>query len=135
MSSQNRMAAKLLGAILLVGLALFCGYGFLASYELGFPNVWHAIYGGTGVAAVIGAVWLIFPALKSMITGTADPQWAGYWRPLRLAAFFSLFSVVALMTGNFANLAFLLFLLFLLPVPSKRRTQPCSPSSTGSFQP
>jgi hypothetical protein len=124
MSSQIRVAAKLLGAILLVSVALFCGYGFLASYELGFPNVWHAIYAAAGVAAVIGAVWLIFPPLKSMITGTADAQWAAYWRPLRLAAFFSLFSVYALMTGYFAYLAFLLFLLFLLPVPAKPRTQP-----------
>jgi hypothetical protein len=65
MSSQIRVAVKLLGAILLVGLALVCGFGFLASYELGSLNVWHAIYGGIGVAGVMGAVWLVFPAITN----------------------------------------------------------------------
>jgi hypothetical protein len=61
MSNQVRVAAKLLGAILLVSLALFCGYGFLASFEPGFgkfPNVFHAVYGAVGAAALMGAVWL-----------------------------------------------------------------------------
>jgi hypothetical protein len=113
MSSQIRVAAKLLGAILLVSLALFCQYGFLASYELGFPNVWHAIYGVTGVAAVITAVWLGFPALKSIFMGTADR---------RLAALFSLFSLLAFPTGNYWLLFHLAFLFFLIPEPAKKRT-------------
>jgi hypothetical protein len=63
MRSKFRLAACLLGVILLVGLAILCGYGFLASYEFGFPNLFHTIYGGILVAAVIGAVWLVFPAI------------------------------------------------------------------------
>jgi hypothetical protein len=53
------VAARILTAILLVGVALFCGFGFLASYELGFPNIFHLLYGLAGVAALLGAVWLV----------------------------------------------------------------------------
>jgi hypothetical protein len=127
MSSQGRVAARLLGAILLVCLAFFCGYGFLASFEPGFggfPNVFHALYGALGVAAVIGAVWLIFPALKSMITGTADSCGASYWRPIRLFALFSLFSLFGFIPGfALSSLPFLMFLMFLLPLPAKPRAQ------------
>jgi hypothetical protein len=107
-----------------MGVALSCGYGFLASYELGFPKVWHFLYGTAGVAAMVGALWLVFPVWKWIRTGTADPQWMSYWRPYRLAALFSLLSVVALMTGNFSNLWFLLFLFFLVPIPAEPRAQP-----------
>lgn len=127
MSAQIRIAAKLVGAILLVGLTLFCGYGFLASFEPGFgkfPNVFHAFYGVIGVAALVGAVWLVRSALKWMMTGASDPHWANYCRLYRLAALFSLFSVIAFMTGHFVSLSFLGFLLFLLPIPAKPRTQP-----------
>jgi hypothetical protein len=123
MSGQIRVAVRVLGAVLLVDLALFCAYGFLASFELGFPNVFHAIYGGAGVAATMGAVGLVFPAVKPISTGKADPEWVGYCRRWRLAALSNQFSVLAFMTGEFAYLWFLLFLLFLLPVPSKLRTQ------------
>jgi hypothetical protein len=124
MSGEIRVAIKVLGAVLLIDLALFCGYGFLASYELGFPNVFHAIYGVAGLAAMMGAICLLFPAFKPISTGKADSQWASYCRPWRLAALSSLFSVLAFMTGDFTYLWFLLFLLFLLPIPAKPRTQP-----------
>jgi hypothetical protein len=117
-SSESRIAVRALGAILLAGLAFFCGYGFLASYELGFPNVWHVSYGTAGVVALVGAAWLAIAAAQAEQGGGA------YWRPFRLAALFSLFSVFALMTGDLANLGFLLFLLFLLPIPAKPRTSP-----------
>lgn len=123
MSSQIRIAARLAGAILLLGLAIFCGYGFLASFEMPFPNGGHALYGIIGVSALAWAVWLILPALKPMLMGNADPHWASYWRTSRLAALFSLFSVTAFMTGNFTYLAFLLFLLFLVPGHAKARAQ------------
>lgn len=67
MSSQIRVAVRVVGAILLVGLTLFCGFGFLASFEPGFgtfPNVFHALYGAAGVLAVAGAVWLVIPVCK-----------------------------------------------------------------------
>jgi hypothetical protein len=124
MTSQVPVALRVLGAIPLAGLALFCGYGFLAAGELGFPNVWHFLYGAAGLAALAGAVWLVLPAFQWMMTGSADLHWASYWHPYRLLALFSLFSVLALTTGDFFNLGFLVLLLFLLPIPAKPRTQP-----------
>jgi hypothetical protein len=59
---------KALGALLLLGLAGFCGYGFLASFEPGFgtfPNVFHVLYAGTGVGALTGAVFLFSQTLSS----------------------------------------------------------------------
>ena len=43
-----------------------------------------------------------------------------YWHPVRLFALCSLFSLLAIRTGDLAFLWYLLFLLFLLPVPLKR---------------
>lgn len=116
MSNQIRVAVELLGAILLVGLALFCGFGFLASFEPGFgkfPNVFHALYGTVGVAAVVGAVWFGFRSIKSIVMGTADR---------RLLALFSLFSLLAFPTGNYWLLFHLAFLAFLIPEPAKEGT-------------
>jgi hypothetical protein len=76
------------------------------------------------VAAMMGAICLVFPAIKPISTGKADPQWASYCQRWRLAALSSQFSVLAFMTGDFSFLWFLLFLLFLLPVPALPRTQP-----------
>jgi hypothetical protein len=123
-SSQIGVAVRILGAILLVGLAVFCGYGFLASYELGFPIVWHSLYGVVGAVAVMAAVCLISPFLQWMMTGIADPPWTNYWRLYRLTTPFSLLSVFAFMTGHFVYLSFLGFLLFLLPIPLRPRAQP-----------
>jgi hypothetical protein len=69
MHSQILVTVRVLGAIFLSGLALLCGFGFLASFEPGFgkfPNVFHALYGGTGVAAVVGAALLVYSAVKSI---------------------------------------------------------------------
>jgi hypothetical protein len=71
MSSQIRLAASVLGAILLIGLTALCGFGFLASYELGFPNVWHFIYGAAGLAAAMAATWLVFRACKRSTRGSS----------------------------------------------------------------
>jgi hypothetical protein len=116
MSRTTLAAGRVVGATLLVGLALFCGYGFLASYELGFPNVFHALYGATGVGALLVAAWLVW---------TEDPHRQTFWRPARLAALFCLFSLLAIPTGNLLYLGFLLFLLFLAPpFPVTPRAQP-----------
>jgi hypothetical protein len=108
MSSQIPVAGKVVAAIVLVAVAFFCGFGFVASYELGFPNVFHTLYGTVGVAALLGAFWLGVSA----------------WPPFRLVALFSLFSLLAITTENLNHLLFLLFLLFLLPIPVRPRTQP-----------
>jgi hypothetical protein len=127
MRTQIRVAARLLGAIALVGLALFSGYGFLASFEPGFgdfPNVFHTLFGAASVAAIIGAVWLTLSAFRPKVPGTADSPVRSYWRPSRLFALFSLFSLFAFIPGfGPSSLTFLLFLMFLLPFPGKPRTQ------------
>ena len=68
MRSQIRVAVQVLGAMLLIGIALFCGYGFLASFELGFPNVFHFLYGTAGLATLLGAAWLVHPAFNWLLT-------------------------------------------------------------------
>src|SRR5215831_7776926 len=103
MSGQIRLAIRVLGAMLLVPIFLFCVYGFLASFEVGFPkfpNAFHLLYGSVGVAAVIGAVKLLSPGFKAMFVGAADPNWLMYWRWYRLAALFSLFSLFVLVDPN-----------------------------------
>ena len=90
-----------------MGVALSCGYGFLASYEFGFPNVWHFLYCAVGVVAVMVALWLEFPAFKRVMTGSAD--WKSYWRLFQLAALFSLFSGIAFMIGHVAHLSLVSF--------------------------
>lgn len=65
MNSQIKAVAKLVGAIPLVCLTIACGFGFLASSEPGFgafPNIFHALYGAVGLAAVIGTISLALPA-------------------------------------------------------------------------
>jgi hypothetical protein len=68
MASQIRLAVRVLGAIVLVAVALFCSYGFLASFEAGFPqfpNAFHLLYGAVDLTAVIGVVWLAdLPAIQ-----------------------------------------------------------------------
>jgi hypothetical protein len=115
MNSQLRIAVQALGILVLVGLALICGFGFLASFEYEFPNGWHFLYGTAGMAVLLGAAWL------GMAMSQTKADRAAYWRPYRLAALFSLFSVFAFTTGDLANLLFLLFLLFLLPIPTTAR--------------
>jgi hypothetical protein len=115
----------LLAGVVQVGVGLCCGVGFLASFELGFRNVFHARYGAAGVAALAGAVWLVVPAVTRMPpAGATHPSPSGYWRPMRLAALFSLFSLRAITPGGIEYLGFLLFLLFLLPIPLKQGTGP-----------
>jgi hypothetical protein len=108
-SSQIAVAVKLLGAILLLGVTAFCGFGFLASYEFEFPNVWHFLYCAVGAAALMAAVWLVLPGFKGLMTGAAGPGWTSHWRFFRLAALFSLFMVIAFLIGHVVHLALLSF--------------------------
>jgi hypothetical protein len=93
----------------LLGLTAFCGFGFLASYEFGFPNVLHFLYCFVGVVAMLAAGVLVFPAFKLLRTGIADPDRTNYQGLYRLAALFRLFSVIAFMTGHFVHLLLLSF--------------------------
>lgn len=72
MRSQILGAGRTLGAIILSGVAFFCGYGYLASYKWGFLNVFHhGLYGAAGVAALLGALWFGVSVGKSMVTWAA----------------------------------------------------------------
>lgn len=62
MNKPCEMCLRMLGAVVLFGVALFCCYGFLASSELGFPNVFHVIYAAVGFVALGAVGWLIQPA-------------------------------------------------------------------------
>jgi hypothetical protein len=64
MNGSLRISLKALAGTLLFAVALFCVNGFLASYESGFPNVFHALYGAVGTASLLGIVWLMFPGFK-----------------------------------------------------------------------
>jgi hypothetical protein len=58
------VSARLVAAFVGIALGIFCGYGFLASYEYGFPNVFHFLYGAMGLAVATATVLIIFVALK-----------------------------------------------------------------------
>jgi hypothetical protein len=56
-----RILARILGALVLLAFALFCGFGFLASFEPGNGWQWKAGYGALGCACLFGAVTLLLP--------------------------------------------------------------------------
>jgi hypothetical protein len=66
---------------------------------------------------------------------TASSPHTTYWRPMRLAALFSLFSRFAITLGVHSYWLFLMFLFFLLPFPVKPRARPCFLLPTGCLQP
>jgi hypothetical protein len=57
--------ARTLGAFALLAIALFCGFGFLASFEPGNGLPWQVIYGVLGCGCLIGAVALLRPKGES----------------------------------------------------------------------
>jgi hypothetical protein len=56
-----RILARILGALVLLAFAVFCGFGFLASFEPGNGWQWKAGYGALVCACLIGAVTLLLP--------------------------------------------------------------------------
>jgi hypothetical protein len=53
---------RLVGAIVLVGVAAFCVYGFLSAPEAGADvGSVRLLYGAIGVVSVGGAAWLAWP--------------------------------------------------------------------------
>jgi len=45
-------------AIVLLLLAAFCVFGFMASFEPGADPIWKIAFSIVGVGSVIGAIWL-----------------------------------------------------------------------------
>jgi hypothetical protein len=51
---------NIIRAGILFVFALFCVYGFLASFEGGVNPAWKVGYAATGIAAAAGGFWLLF---------------------------------------------------------------------------
>jgi hypothetical protein len=45
-------------AIVLLLLAAFCIFGFMASFEPGVDPIWKIVYATVGVGSVMVAIWL-----------------------------------------------------------------------------
>lgn len=57
--------AAMISAMLLICVAAFCGFGFLASFEPVVNALWWKIgYAGVGVTSLVSAVWLFARALR-----------------------------------------------------------------------
>jgi hypothetical protein len=54
--------ARILVAFVLIGVAAFCVFGFLASAEIpSNANVFRIGYGAIGIASLAGAGWQLWP--------------------------------------------------------------------------
>jgi hypothetical protein len=51
--------ARILGALVLLAFALFCGFGFLASFEPGNGWLWKVGYAAVGCGCLTGVVMLL----------------------------------------------------------------------------
>lgn len=54
---------RIILALVLIAVLLFCAYGFLATFEPLERSVqitWRIVYGGVGSACIGGAAWLVF---------------------------------------------------------------------------
>jgi len=51
-----RMLARILAALVLLAMALFCAFGFLASFEPGNGLIWKVGYGALACGFLVGAV-------------------------------------------------------------------------------
>ncbi len=61
------IAARIVLAVLLIGIAGYCVFGFLATLEPMHDSVlaWRIGYGAVGIASLVGAVWVIRTARRS----------------------------------------------------------------------
>ena len=56
---QLPLVLRVLAAIQFVLIGLFCGFGFLASFEPGRGQLaWQTTYGVLGIGCVLAVVWL-----------------------------------------------------------------------------
>ena len=64
-ASVLSMAARVLGALTLVAMSLFCGYGFLESFEPGNGLMWKLGYGMLACGLVLEAMALLWKPRKN----------------------------------------------------------------------
>ncbi len=60
LSASSSQSGRVVGATVLAGIAAFCGYGFLCSFEYPGINAWKISYALTGLASLFGTGWLLF---------------------------------------------------------------------------
>jgi hypothetical protein len=65
-----KILARILGALVLLAMALFCAFGFLASFEPGNGLIWKLGYGALACGFLVGAVALFRGGRKN--AGEAD---------------------------------------------------------------
>ena len=60
-------ALRFIYAILLLGIAAFAVFGFLATFEPSDHNVltWRVGYAAVGVGALIATIWLVVPGRRA----------------------------------------------------------------------
>jgi hypothetical protein len=61
-----KILARILGALVLLAMALGCAFGFLASFEPGNGSIWKVGYGALICGFLVGAVALLRSALKML---------------------------------------------------------------------
>ena len=61
MGKLIRMTIQVTGVVILIALAAFCVFGFLAAAEAPTEAVWsfRLLYGITGLGSLVGAGWLL----------------------------------------------------------------------------
>jgi hypothetical protein len=57
-------AARIMGSVLLLGVIIFCGFGFLASFEYPGINGGHVIYGSIAVFCSVLTFFVLRPLFR-----------------------------------------------------------------------
>jgi hypothetical protein len=64
---------RVVGAVLLAGVAAFCAFGFVAAAEdAGAAPALRLLHGTAGAASLAGAAWLAWP--RRLVRGRAEPR-------------------------------------------------------------
>jgi len=63
-------ATKFLAATVLLCIAGFCVFGFLASFEMCPISLWHCLYGACGIGTFAGATRLLLQRTRGRTLGT-----------------------------------------------------------------
>jgi hypothetical protein len=58
-------AVRIMGSVLLLGVIIFCGFGFLASFEYPRINGGHIIYGSIAVFCSVLTFFVLRPLFRS----------------------------------------------------------------------
>ncbi len=73
LSQIVKLVARILGALVLLAMALFCAFGFFASFEPGYGWIWKVGYVALGCGFLAGAAVLV----RLAFGGMSDTQPSG----------------------------------------------------------